>query len=71
MRQMSLSSLEIHARGTSIMIANDFNRQSKIRRKPRSTEETEILGDIVVRRVQKARETGELMKVGNKLTIRL
>jgi hypothetical protein len=71
MRQMSLDELQNRAKGKSIMIANDLNRQSKIRRRPRSIVEIEILGDIVVRRVQKARETGELMRVGNKLTIRL
>jgi dsDNA-specific endonuclease/ATPase MutS2 len=71
MRHMKFEELAERAKGQSRMLINEMNRQCKVRRRPRSPQETEILGEIMVQRVEKAREMGRVKKVGDKLTIRL
>jgi hypothetical protein len=68
---MKFEELAERAKGQSRILVNEMHRQWKVRRKPRSPQETEILGEIMVQRVQKARQTGRVKKVGNKLTIRI
>lgn len=47
------------------------SRNERVRRKPRAPEETAMLERIVVKRIDQARATGELTKVGERLRIRV
>ncbi|MCL6442619.1 MAG: hypothetical protein K6T83_04020 [Alicyclobacillus sp.] len=69
-RTFSYDELRERSRLNYIMLSNR-TRDQKVRRKPRSPQESEILERIVTDRVRRARETGELVRVGQKLIIRL
>lgn len=71
MRQYNFEELKARASRSAIRVAETMSREDKVRRKPRDPVEDEILRELVVQRVQRARETGELRKVGGKLEIRL
>ena len=47
------------------------SRDQRVRRKPRSPEETALLQAIVVKHIRLARERGELVRVGQTFRIRL
>lgn len=70
MRKFSFDELAKRA-PSALELSERFSRQAKIRRKPRSVSETSLLVEIIQKRVQKARESGELIRDGKRLKIRL
>lgn len=70
MRKMTYEQLKTHA-ASRLDVAERFNRESSVRRKPRSGVESRLLSEIISDRVQKARESGELVRVGQKFKIRI
>jgi len=70
MRKMTYEQLKSHA-ASPLVVAERFHRETSVRRKPRSPEETALLGEIISTRVQMARESGELVRNGQKLQIRI
>ncbi|QQE79173.1 hypothetical protein [Alicyclobacillus sp. SO9] len=70
MRKMTYEQLKARA-ASQLVLAERFNRELSVRRKPRSAAESRLLGKIISDRVRKAKESGELVKVGQKLKIRI
>lgn len=70
MRKMTYEQLERRA-PSRLEVAERFQRRSSIRRKPRSPEETQLLSEIVSIRVRQAKESGELVRDGQKFRIRI
>ena len=69
MRKMTFE--ELKSRTSSRQIAERFGKASSIRRKPRSSDESRLLGEMVTIRVRKAKESGELVRDGQKFRIRI
>lgn len=70
MRKMTYEQLERRA-PSRLEVAERFQRQASIRRKPRSPEETRLLSEIVAIRVRQAKESGELVRDGRKFRIQI
>lgn len=70
MREMSFEEMERRNRGRTLTIATQFTRENKVRRKPRSVEESNLIGEIISRRVQQAREAGDLIVTESERIIR-
>jgi len=70
MRKMTYEQLKSRA-PSRLVVAERFRRQTSVRRKPRSPEETRLLGEIVSTRVREAKESGELVRHGQKFRIRI
>lgn len=70
MRKMTYDQLKRRV-PSRLLVAERFGRQASVRRKPRSEEEIRLFGEIVSARVQKAKESGELVRDGQKFRIRI
>lgn len=69
MRKMTFE--ELKSRTSSRQVAERLGKAASIRRKPRLPEETRLLGEMVTIRVRKAKESGELVRDGQKFRIRI
>lgn len=69
MRKMTFE--ELKSRTSSRQVAERLGKVASIRRKPRLPEETRLLGEMVTIRVRKAKESGELVRDGQKFRIRI
>ena len=70
MRQYKLADLERRAK-SSLEMAERFGRVKRVRRRPRSAVESALMGEIIARRVREAYQSGEIMRDGERLIIRI